>query len=72
MGKWKIEAVRSDVHSFKNRKDLPALWAGKRDGELAEASGVADAIFCHTKLFVAVAGSREGALKLAKLAVDTE
>lgn len=69
-GKWKIEAVRSDVHSFKNRKDLPSAWAGKRDQELADASGVADALFCHTKLFVAVAGSKEGALRLAKLAVD--
>lgn len=70
MGKWKIEAVRSDVHSFKNRKDLPATWAGKRDAELAEASGVADAIFSHTKLFIAVAGSKDGALKLAQVAVD--
>lgn len=70
MGKWKIEAVRSDVHSFKNRKDLPVAWAGKRDQELAEASGVADALFCHTKLFVAVAGSKEGAIKMAQIAVD--
>ncbi len=70
MGKWKIEAVRSDVHSFKNRKDLPVSWAGKTGKELAEVSGVADALFCHNKLFVAVAGSKEGALKLAQIAVD--
>lgn len=69
-GKWKIEAVRSDVHSFKNRKDLPVAWAGKTGLELAEVSGVADARFCHTKLFIAVAGSKEGALKLAQIAVD--
>ncbi|MBI5400913.1 MAG: MYG1 family protein [Candidatus Yonathbacteria bacterium] len=72
MGKWKIEAVRSDVHSFKNRKDLPINWGGKTGAELAEVSGVPDALFCHTKLFVAVAGSKEGALMLAKLAIDTE
>lgn len=71
-GKWKIEAVRSDVHSFKNRKDMPVAWAGKREQELAEASGVSDALFCHTKLFVAVAGTKEGALKLAQIAVDAE
>lgn len=71
-GKWKIEAVRSDVHSFKNRKDLPTAWAGKMGAELAEISGVADALFCHNKLFVAVAGSKEGALKLAQLAVDAQ
>lgn len=68
--KWKIEAVRSDVHSFKNRKDLPQAWAGKSSAELAEISGVADALFCHNKLFIAVAGSKEGALRLAQMAVD--
>lgn len=71
MGKWKIEAVRSDVHSFKNRKNLPNAWAGKMGDELARISGVSDALFCHNKLFVAVAGSKEGALKLAQIAVDS-
>lgn len=72
MGKWKIETVRSDVHSFKNRKNLPGAWAGKTGAELAEASGVSDALFCHNKLFIAVAGSKEGALKLARIAADAE
>lgn len=69
-GRWKVEAVRSDVYAFKNRKDLPASWAGERDQELAAASGVPDAIFCHTKRFIAVAGSKEGALALARKAVE--
>lgn len=68
-GKWKIEAVRDDTRSFKNRKDLPLAWAGKKDEELAHISGVSDAIFCHNKRFVAVAGSKEGAIKLATIAV---
>lgn len=68
--KWKIEAVRDDTHSFKNRKDLPSAWAGKRDEDLAHISGVSDAIFCHNKRFIAVAGSQDGAIKLAKLAVE--
>lgn len=72
MGKWKIEAVRSDVHSFKNRKDLPREWAGKVGEELAKISGVSDALFCHNKLFIAVAGSKEGAMMLAKLAIASE
>ncbi len=69
-GKWKVETVRSDVHAFKNRKDLPVSWAGKRDQELAEVTGVSDAIFCHNKRFIAVAGSKEGALALARKAVE--
>lgn len=70
-GKWKIEAVRDDTHSFKNRKDLPLAWAGKKDEEFARISGVSDAIFCHNKRFVAVAGSKEGAIALAKRAVES-
>lgn len=70
MGKWKIEAVRNFAHTFKNRKDMPSAWAGKTGAEFAEISGVPDAIFCHNKLFVAVAGSKEGALALAHKAVE--
>jgi uncharacterized UPF0160 family protein len=37
--------------------------------ELAQVTGVADAVFCHNKLFMAVAKSKEGAIKLAELAL---
>jgi len=70
-GKWKIEAILKDIHQpFIYRKKLPSAWAGKMGEHLAEISGVADALFCHNKLYVAVAGSKEGALKLAQIAVD--
>lgn len=69
-GKWSIETVRNDPRSFVNRKDLPEAWSGKKDGELAEITGVPDAIFCHRNLFLAVANSKEGAIQLAKLAVE--
>jgi uncharacterized UPF0160 family protein len=67
---WKVEAVRNKPHTFKNRKDFPETWGGKREQELAQITGVADAIFCHNNRFIAVAGSKEGALALAKLAVE--
>ncbi len=69
-GKWKIKAVGNDTHTFENRKSLPQEWAGKRDEALVEITGVTDAVFCHNKRFIAVAGSKDGALKLAKLAVE--
>lgn len=59
--------VASD--SFANRMDLPAAWAGLRDAQLAAASGVPDALFCHTNRFIAVARSLEGALRMAELAL---
>ncbi len=67
--KWHVKAVRNDPNSFKNRKDLPEAWAGKRDAELAQLTGVADALFCHKNRFLAVASSLEGAKKLAALAI---
>lgn len=64
-----LRTVPVEAGSFASRMDLPAAWAGLRDGELAAASGVADALFCHTNRFIAVARSREGALRLAELAL---
>lgn len=69
---WKVETVRKGAYGFENRKSLPVQWAGLRDGVLAEASGVPDAVFCHNGRFLAVAKTKEGALKLAELALSAE
>ena len=49
--------------------DLPESWAGKKDEELQQASGVSDAIFCHRGRFMAVAKTYEGVLKMAEIAL---
>lgn len=59
--------VASD--SFASRMDLPAAWAGLRGEQLAAASGVPDALFCHSNLFIGVARSFDGALRMAQLAL---
>ncbi|HEY0823266.1 MAG TPA: MYG1 family protein [Ramlibacter sp.] len=64
-----LRTVPAREGSFEARLDLPAAWAGLRDRELAAATGVPDALFCHTNLFIAVARSFEGALRLAELAL---
>lgn len=69
-GFWGVRAVRKDPKTFINRKNLPKLWAGLRNEELQNVSGVRDAIFCHRGLFMAVANSKEGAIKLAQIAVE--
>lgn len=69
-GRWSVETVRNDPRSFVNRKDFPKEWSGKRDEEMAKASGVKDVVFCHTNLFIAVATTKEGAVELAKKAVE--
>lgn len=69
-GTWRLYAVRDNPHVFKNRKDLPAEWAGLRDADFVKATGVLDAVFCHRNRFMAVAKTREGALGLAKRALE--
>jgi len=66
---WGVKTVREDIKTFKSRKNLPESWAGLRDKDLQKATGVADAIFCHRGLFMAKAKSKEGAIRLAELAL---
>jgi len=67
---WTVSAVPPDKGSFEQRKPLPDAWGGLRDAAMVEASGVADATFCHPALFVCGAVSRDGALALARKAVE--
>ncbi len=69
---WRVKAVRNSKYTFENRKSFPKNWAGLRGAELAQVSGVSDAVFCHNARFIAVAKSRDGALLLARKAVDAE
>lgn len=64
-----VEAIPVAPGVFENRLDLPAEWAGREGAELARVTGVRDARFCHAKRFLAVAGSRAGAERLAALAL---
>lgn len=69
---WDVECVRDNPYGFENRKNLPSAWAGliETDGRLPEVTGVPDAVFCHNRRYIAVARSKEGAMKLAQLASD--
>ncbi len=67
---WKVEGTLVAQGSFDRRAYMPASWAGLRDEELAQVTGVPDAVFCHNGRFIAVAKSRAGALALAKLALE--
>ncbi len=66
---WSVIAIPKRLGEFGNRKDLPEAWGGLDGEELQKVTGVEDATFCHNKLFIAVAKSKEGALKLVRLAL---
>jgi uncharacterized UPF0160 family protein len=67
-----LEAVPRELGSFENRRDLPAAWAGLEGDDLVAVTGVSDALFCHAKRFLVVAGSREGIEQLARLALAAD
>jgi len=69
---WGMQAVPRELGAFANRRDLPSAWAGLSGDELAAATGVPDAVFCHTARFYVSAGSREGITELARRALDGE
>jgi uncharacterized UPF0160 family protein len=67
---WGVKTITVSKDTLQNRKDLPKEWAGLIDKEIQKVTGVKDAIFCHNALFLATAASKEGALELARLAVE--
>lgn len=67
---WAVSTIKTDSVGFKSRKQLPAAWAGKSGSELVAATGVRDANFCHKGRFLIVANSKDGAIKLAQLALN--
>ena len=67
-----LEAVPRELGSFENRRDLPSAWAGREGDDLVAVTGVPDALFCHAKRFLVVAGSHEGIEQLARLALAAD
>ncbi len=69
--KWSVKGVRNSPNPFDLRKMFPEAWAGKQGKELQELSGVKDATFCHNGRFIVRAESKEGAIKLAQIALNS-
>jgi uncharacterized UPF0160 family protein len=68
-GEWKAESLRKSTYVMTSKKNFPKIWAGLRNQDLQKVSEVPDAIFCHRGLFLAVAKSKKGAIRLAELAL---
>jgi uncharacterized UPF0160 family protein len=66
---WYVNTVSDGVSQYGVRKALPEEWGGLEGKELQEVSGVEDAIFCHKKLFIAGAKSKEGAISMVEKAL---
>jgi len=68
--KWRIRAVSVEGGGFVNRKDLPDAWKGVRDEELDKVSGIPGCVFVHASGFIGGNQTFEGALAMAKKAVE--
>lgn len=69
-GTWNVKAMAKEKGSYESKKPMPQVWAGLRDAELAEVTGVTGAAFCHDTRFMCGAHSKAGALKLLNLALQ--
>jgi len=70
--KWRVRAVTVEGTDFKNRKDLPTAWKGLRDEDLDKVAGVDGCVFVHATGFIGGNKTFEGALEMAKKAVELE
>lgn len=68
-GGYNVNAVPDAPGSFGQRKPLPEEWAGLSGQDLAEATGIKTANFCHPKRFICGADKLEDALLLAEAAI---
>ncbi|NCU37738.1 MYG1 family protein [Candidatus Saccharibacteria bacterium] len=67
---WQIFATHQPGSPFQIKRPLPQEWAGLKEAELAETTGVSDALFCHKKRFLAVAKTQVGARELLSKALE--
>ena len=67
---WKVAGMRKSMATFEYRKKFPPSWGGLSGPDLSKVTGVPDALFCHRDLFLTAAKSKEGAMRLANLALE--
>jgi len=68
--KWRVQCVPVSKDSFESRKPLPETWRGARDEELDGISGIPGSVFVHASGFIGGNKTFEGALAMAKKALD--
>mmetsp|Transcript_30202 Transcript_30202/g.63273 ORF Transcript_30202/g.63273 Transcript_30202/m.63273 type:complete len:485 (-) Transcript_30202:46-1500(-) len=69
-GMWRIQAVSVEGKGFENRLSLPKEWRGVRDEDLEKVAGIEGCTFCHASGFIGGNKSFEGALEMARRALE--
>ncbi|MFA6430405.1 MAG: MYG1 family protein [Candidatus Paceibacterota bacterium] len=68
--RWRVTTIRKFENSFESRKNFSESWWGKSKEDLVKITGISDVTFCRNGGIYAGADTKEGAIKLAKLAVE--
>ena len=69
---WRVTTIEKSENTYEPRLNFPEAWWGKKGEDFAKITGIEDAIFCRNKgIFVGVK-SKEGAIKLAQLALNNK
>ncbi|KAK4211119.1 metal-dependent protein hydrolase [Rhypophila decipiens] len=68
--KWRIQCVPESKDSFQSRKPLPSGWRGFRDEELDKIASIDGCVFVHAAGFIGGNKSFDGALAMAKKALE--
>lgn len=68
---WQVVAIRKDEDTFEVRKRLPDNWGNKSEEEIDKMTGVDGVEFCHRKGFMCVVKTKEGAITLARKALES-
>lgn len=66
----RVQAIPINPNSFTSRNPLPEKWRGLRDEKLSEVSGIQDCIFVHNTGFIGGNKTLEGAIEMAKKALE--
>lgn len=69
-GKYRVQSVPIESHSFELRVGLHPDWRGLRDSVLDLKVGIEGCIFVHASGFIGGHKTREGALRMALLSLD--
>lgn len=63
---WALQTVPTEPQGLTPRESFPQAWRGLRGADMAKASGVKDAHFCHNGGFFCAVKGKEAALALGQ------
>jgi len=71
-GMWRVQAVTVEGKLFENRLSLPQEWRGVRDEDLEKVTNIKGSRFVHAAGFIGGNSCYEGALEMARVALQAK